>query len=114
MARCSHGGQHEIAEPDLLTVMNDSADRNGWERLHDSELRVVRRRASGREDLCPRFRACHRGAAQVLEPGDAADMVEMFVAIENEPDVLDPEAELADGVSDEVGVFHDGAVDTDV
>ena len=52
-------------------------------------------------------------AGQLLQPRNPADMVEMLVAVEQELDVAEPEAEPADVVRDEVGAGS-VAVDQDM
>jgi hypothetical protein len=56
----------------------------------------------------------HRGAAQALQFGDAARMVEVFVRGQDEADVFDLEAELADVGGDLRGRLRGGAVDQDM
>ncbi len=114
MARSCNRGQHQVAEPDFAIVADHPTDR-GWRKgLVDAGLRVVGARRPGFEHLRRRSRGDERRAAQPLQLCNAADMVEMLMAVQDELHVLQPEAKRADVVGDDVRALLGPAVDQDV
>ena len=109
-----HRRQQQIAEPHRVAVADNPPDGGGGERRVHPRLRIVGAGGATGEHLCRRGRGDQCGAGQLLQPGDAADMIGMLVAVEDEPDVAQLDAELADIVGDQVGGIVGPAIDQHV
>ena len=111
MAWSGHCGQHHTAEADLLTVVDNSADRRRREGLHRPRLWVVGADHAASDDARGRRGSHDSRATELLEPCDPAGVVGVLVTHQNDSDVADPEAQLPDIVGDEVRGGFGPAVD---
>ena len=93
-------GQVQVAEPDDASVADDLIHARGREGLVHPGLRIADARGARLEDLRGRLRGVELRAGQLLEPPDAADMVDMLMAVQQDLHVLGTEAECADVVED--------------
>ena len=114
MARCRDRRQHRVADPHLLAVADHPVDMGRGEGRVHARLRVVGARIAAVEHGRGGLRGDELRAGKALQLGEATDMVEMLVAVEQIFDVRRCEAELADVVGDQRGAFLRAAVDQDV
>ncbi len=107
-------GQLKVAEPDLLSVAENPADLRRRERRMHSGLRIACSRRAGSEHGSGIGRSEHLRSGQLLQAADAADMVDMLVAVQQNPHVRRTEAELANVADDEVRAGFGPGIDEDM
>ena len=76
--------QVQVAEPDDASVPDDMVHARGREGLVHPGLRIADARRAGLEDLRGSRRGVELRAGQLLQPPDAADMVDMLVAVQQD------------------------------
>ena len=81
-----------------------------WVTMSQAGLQPIRAGSTSREHLGRRSRSHQSRAAHPLQLCDPADMVEMFVTVEDQADVLDLEAEPPDVRGDQVRALLRAAV----
>src|SRR5204863_7738918 len=102
VSRRFYSSQHRIAEADHLAVVNDVIDPRGGERRKHAGLWIVGPRAACPQHRRGRWRSVKLGAGHLLQSGDATNMVDMLMAVEDDPNIVQAEPKFLNIVGDQV------------